>query len=267
MSSYQGLDHYQLLNIRRNVTQEEIEVAYAKMALKHHPDIAGDSSKVQKKFAEINIAYSVLSKPHTRQDYDETLTTPERIQQEEVISYSAESTSTTTQVSDEPADSSSTSEAQVHEEEIVSKPQAKVVKPSSVMSRKKLALIKKQARHLLKDGDFWRASALMQKAAIAYPRDIDLRKLLAKAAAGRGRLREAVEELKKASEVEYFNPEIHCLMGNMYLRGNQIQQAKASFHNALSWQEDYSPALKGLQKIKDSAKKDLPWWKKILKRD
>lgn len=261
------MDHYQLLNIRRNVTQNEIEVAYAKMALKYHPDIAGDSSKVQKKFAEINIAYSVLSKPTARQDYDETLTTPERIQQEEVISYSAQSTPTHTEVYNSTADSSSPAEAEAPQEEVASGSHEKVVKPSSVMSKKKLALIKKQARHLINDGDFWRASSLMQKAVIAYPRDIDLRKLLAKAAAGRGRLREAVEELKKASEVEYFNPEIHCLMGDMYLQGKQMLQARASFQNALSWQEDYPPALKGLKKIREMAKKDLPWWKKILKRD
>ena len=267
MSSHQGLDHYQLLNVRRNVTQDEIEVAYAKMALKYHPDIAGDSAKVQRKFAEINIAYSVLSKPHTRQDYDETLTTPERIHQEEVISYSAESVSTATYEPDKAVESSSGKDTETKQEEPVAKPRENVIKSSSVMSKKKLAVIKKQARHMINDGDFWRASALMQKAVIAYPRDIDLRKLLAKAAAGRGRLREAVEELKKASEVEYFNPEIHCLIGNMYLQGEQILQAKTSYQNALSWQEDYSPALEGLQKIRNLAKKDLPWWKKILKRD
>ena len=133
------------------------------------------------------------------------------------------------------------------------------------MSRKKLERIKLESKRLIAKGDFWRANALMRKAVIAYPRDIDLRKLLSKAAAGRGRLREAVEELKKASEVEYFNPEIHCLIGDMYLQGNQIDRAASSFTDALSWQEDYKPALQGLEKIRAMKKSNLPWWKKLLR--
>ncbi|MEA3266985.1 MAG: hypothetical protein U9P42_08590, partial [Candidatus Fermentibacteria bacterium] len=136
---------------------------------------------------------------------------------------------------------------------------------SGLMSNKKLERIKHEARKLIKVGDFWRASALMSKAVIAYPRDIELRKLLSQAAAGRGRLREAVEELKKASEVEYFNPEIHCMIGDMYLKGNQIVSATGAYNDALSWQEDYKPALDGLAKIRELKNRNLPWWKKLLR--
>jgi len=248
-------DFYQRLRVKRSADQDTIEIAYAKMALKHHPDVAGDSPKVQERFAKINEAYSVLSKPEKRAEYDRNLSTPEFEYQDEVIS---------------------TDEGRGAEESVPDKaPRSRPVgehaptaekKPSSgQMSRKKLEKIKHESRKLITKGDFWRASALMKKAVVAFPRDIELRKLLAKAAAGRGRLREAVEELKKASEVEYFNPEVHYLMGNMYLQGKQLDSAAKSFANALSWQDDYKPALRGLEKIRSIRKSNLPWWKKLLR--
>lgn len=248
-------DFYQRLKIKRNADQDTIETAYARMALKHHPDIAGDSPEVQERFAGINEAYSVLSKPHARQDYDEKLDTPEVEYQEEIIS------------SDEGAGTGESAHDQASRNSpAVAQPAERKTKASSgLMSRKKLEKIKIESRRLIKKGDFWRADGLMKKAVLAYPRDIELRKLLARAAAGRGRLREAVEELKRASEVEYFNPEIHYLMGKMYLQGKQTDSAVKSFMNALSWQEDYEPALRGLEEIRALKNKNLPWWKRLLR--
>lgn len=250
------LDFYQKLNIKRSATQDDIETAYAKMALKHHPDVAGDSPRVQERFAKINEAYSVLSKPQKRREYDDKLLTPEVFHQEEVIS------SDEGRATEESVSSSATSDASPESR----KPEKKEKASSGLMSSKKLERIKLESKRLIAKGDFWRASALMRKAVIAYPRDIELRKLLSKAAAGRGRLREAVDELKKASEVEYFNPEIHCLIGDMYLQGNQIDRAASSFTDALSWQEDHKPALQGLEKIRVIKKSNLPWWKKLLRK-
>ncbi|OPX28799.1 MAG: hypothetical protein B1H09_07295 [Gemmatimonadaceae bacterium 4484_173] len=253
-------DFYQRLRVKRSADQDAIEIAYAKMALKHHPDVAGDSPRVQERFARINEAYSVLSDPEKRAEYDRNLSTPEFEYQEEVISTDegrgAEESVPDKAPRPEPAREPASRE-----------PASRVEgKPSSgLMSKKRLERVKHESRKLMAKGDFWRASTMMKKAVIAYPRDIELRKLLAKAAAGRGRLREAVEELKKASEVEYFNPEIHYLMGDMYLQGKQLDSAAKSFANALSWQEDYKPALRGLERIRAIRKSSLPWWKKLLR--
>jgi curved DNA-binding protein CbpA len=248
-------DFYQRLRVKRSADQDAIEIAYAKMALKHHPDVAGDSPRVQERFAGINEAYSVLSDPEKRAEYDRNLSTPEFEYQEEVIS------------TDEGRGAEESVPDKASRPKSAREPASSVEgKPSSgLMSKKRLERIKHESRKLMAKGDFWRASTMMKKAVIAYPRDIELRKLLAKAAAGRGRLREAVEELKKASEVEYFNPEIHYLMGDMYLQGKQLDSAAKSFANALSWQEDYKPALRGLERIRAIRKSSLPWWKKLLR--
>ena len=58
---------YDLLNVPKNSTDEEIKKAYKKAALEHHPDRGGDSDK----FKEISNAYSILSDPQKRQVYDQ----------------------------------------------------------------------------------------------------------------------------------------------------------------------------------------------------
>ena len=58
---------YDLLNVSKNSTDEEIKKAYKKAALEHHPDRGGDSDK----FKEISNAYSILSDPEKRQIYDQ----------------------------------------------------------------------------------------------------------------------------------------------------------------------------------------------------
>lgn len=59
-------DYYSILGINSESTREEIKSAYKKLAKRHHPDRGGDTAK----FQEIQNAYSVLSNPETRQQYD-----------------------------------------------------------------------------------------------------------------------------------------------------------------------------------------------------
>jgi len=68
-------DYYQALGVSSNATQSDIKAAYKKLSLRHHPDLhlhkgdkAGDAQHdIQ---ASINVAYSVLSDPGKRAEYD-----------------------------------------------------------------------------------------------------------------------------------------------------------------------------------------------------
>jgi DnaJ-class molecular chaperone len=61
-------DHYKTLDIERGASEEEIKKAFRKLAQKHHPDKKdGD----EKKFKEINEAYSILSNKQKRAQYDQ----------------------------------------------------------------------------------------------------------------------------------------------------------------------------------------------------
>ncbi len=60
-------DYYKLLGVEKNASQDEIKKAFRKLAQKLHPDKPGGD---EKKFKEINEAYSILSNPQKRQQYD-----------------------------------------------------------------------------------------------------------------------------------------------------------------------------------------------------
>ena len=60
-------DYYKILGISKGASKEEIKLAFRKLAHQHHPDKGGD----EKKFKEINEAYSVLSNDEKRQQYDQ----------------------------------------------------------------------------------------------------------------------------------------------------------------------------------------------------
>lgn len=60
------MDYYQILNVTKNASQEEIKKAYRKMASVTHPDKGGSVTSFQK----VEQAYRILSDHNTRQQYD-----------------------------------------------------------------------------------------------------------------------------------------------------------------------------------------------------
>jgi molecular chaperone DnaJ len=64
-------DYYEVLEVGRNASQEEIKKAYRKMALKYHPDKNPDNKQSEEKFKEAAQAYDILSNPEKRQRYDQ----------------------------------------------------------------------------------------------------------------------------------------------------------------------------------------------------
>lgn len=60
-------NYYSILGVEKGASQDEIKKAFRKLAHKYHPDKKdGD----EKKFKEVNEAYSVLSNDKKRQEYD-----------------------------------------------------------------------------------------------------------------------------------------------------------------------------------------------------
>lgn len=66
----QNKDYYEILGVDRNVSDEELKRSYKKLALKYHPDRNPNNKEAEAKFKQINEAYSVLSDPQKRQQYD-----------------------------------------------------------------------------------------------------------------------------------------------------------------------------------------------------
>lgn len=61
---------YELLGVQKNASEADIKKAYRGLALKYHPDRNQGNKESEAKFKEINEAYSVLSDPEKRANYD-----------------------------------------------------------------------------------------------------------------------------------------------------------------------------------------------------
>jgi DnaJ-class molecular chaperone len=61
------MNFYELLELSKDATHEEIKKSYKKLALKYHPDRGGDAEK----FKLINRAYETLSDPEKKSRYDQ----------------------------------------------------------------------------------------------------------------------------------------------------------------------------------------------------
>lgn len=63
-------DYYEILDLERTASPEEIKKAYRKVAIKYHPDKNPDNPEAEEKFKEAAEAYEVLGNAEKRQQYD-----------------------------------------------------------------------------------------------------------------------------------------------------------------------------------------------------
>lgn len=64
-------DYYEILEVPKNATKEEIKKAYRKKALQYHPDRNPGDKEAEEKFKEAAEAYDVLSDDEKRRRYDQ----------------------------------------------------------------------------------------------------------------------------------------------------------------------------------------------------
>jgi len=63
-------DLYEVLEVPRDATADEIKKAYRKLAMKYHPDRNSGDKGAEERFKEVSEAYDVLNNPQKRSAYD-----------------------------------------------------------------------------------------------------------------------------------------------------------------------------------------------------
>ena len=63
-------DYYEVLGVDKNATEADIKSAFRKLAKKYHPDVSKEENAAEK-FKEAQEAYTVLSDPEKRKQYDQ----------------------------------------------------------------------------------------------------------------------------------------------------------------------------------------------------
>lgn len=69
-------DYYETLGVNKGASQDDIKKAFRKLARKYHPDLNPGDKTSEKKFKEINEAYTVLGDAKKREEYDRFGKTP-----------------------------------------------------------------------------------------------------------------------------------------------------------------------------------------------
>ena len=66
----ESIDYYEILQVERNSSGEEIKRSYKRLAFEYHPDRNPGDREAEEKFKRINEAYQILSDPNKRARYD-----------------------------------------------------------------------------------------------------------------------------------------------------------------------------------------------------
>ena len=63
-------DYYEVLEVSKTATAEEIKKSYRRLAMQYHPDRNAGNAEAEAKFKDINEAYEVLKDEQKRAAYD-----------------------------------------------------------------------------------------------------------------------------------------------------------------------------------------------------
>ena len=71
-SAIQRKDYYEVLNIKRNSSRQDIKLAYYKLSKQYHPDV-NNTENAENYFKEIQEAYGTLADELLKKEYDQSL--------------------------------------------------------------------------------------------------------------------------------------------------------------------------------------------------
>ncbi len=70
---------YEILEIEKDASEQQIKLAYHRLAKRYHPDLNKDDPKAKEKFIAIKNAYDTLIDPRKRKFYDQMGYNPKNV--------------------------------------------------------------------------------------------------------------------------------------------------------------------------------------------
>jgi tetratricopeptide (TPR) repeat protein len=238
-SKYQNLGYYGVLGIKEWATDEEIKKAYYKAAKEFHPDVHFSLPKDMKEklieiFTYITNAYLILTDSLKRKEYDSNL------QQAQAA---------------DAKNGDATREFSIFEQNIVRNEYSRSphLNHTRVVKNSKIA----QARFLEGKAEFkkenFENAAHLFATAIYFDRSVSRYHYFYGCALGMiDKLKEAVEVLNTALELDKPNPDIVAELGHVYLKLGFPLRAKGYFNKALELNPFHVRAKEGFRIIKKS---------------
>jgi len=78
-------EYYQILEIEEDASEEEIKLAYRRLAKIYHPDLNKTDPKAKEKFIKLHEAYDTLIDPQKRKVYDQIGYNPSNIDYSDML--------------------------------------------------------------------------------------------------------------------------------------------------------------------------------------
>lgn len=214
----EAADLYEILSVRKDASQDEIQSSYHKLAKQFHPDhfqsgefSSGIRSKAERLFTFINAAYTTLSDPAARASYDE-----KRLTTESNVGSALKS-----RAAAEPGD-----------EQIAE------------------ALFR-EGRISLANGDFEKAAELLKNCVWLQPEKASYHHYLGVAQSEIPKLRkEAEQHLLKAIQLGDTSPDSHLTLAKLYIEVKLPRKAEMQLQQATRWDPENPEVLRLFEKLK-----------------
>lgn len=218
--------YYEILGIPRDANEQQIKLAYHRLAQKFHPDKAKDpneAKEMQERFSEVSTAYNTLKDKEKRSAYDQTNDKARAAAADAVKSGAAPKT----------ASSSGTGDAGSE-------------KMKGTVAKRAF----KKGLELLRAGDHTKAAEFFENAIKNEASEaIYHAKLAQSLLRGHRGFSRATEAAKRAIELDPYNSEYRLILAELYEAVGSLSMAIETYQDILKWEPTNERALQALEAI------------------
>jgi curved DNA-binding protein CbpA len=276
---YLKMNHYQILNVTKDSTQEEIRNAFVKLSRLYHPDMydrdkigTESEDRMEELFSMVNHAYRVISNVKSRERYDKNLWVEGRFSHDiqndledrvsridKIVVKSRQNKSDQINNSGETRHANkktvdgvkSSSTGKVESDDMKSK--STPPKPEKRKSHKEEDLLL-EAKELFKNNKYREAIEKLESVLKKNSRNADAYYYLSRCQQRMGgdRLKDALDNIKRALILNKENATYFCQIGRVCISLKMFEDAERFLKTALAWNYENPEAKYLLEKLKDA---------------